>query len=260
MNTSRKTFFGAIHFRLLQLLITIGLIMSIVGGTSSISSTGVYQPQVESKVGIALYCVAFVALVLLAIFTASNITHILSSDNRLVWAVIIALPLILARLMYSLLVVFHHSHDFNLVNGSVVVLACMSVIEEILVVFIYLFVGWMTEAPPKDSQRPITNRPWKGNLNSHNGQGKSTSSHGQGETVSAGMRENHTADVQQNYPSADAQQSYPPTSTEPQYPSTSAGRQGRRGNGRGLRQGPIHSLIGLAISAAKNNKGDVERG
>lgn len=230
----------------------IGLIMSIVGGTSSISSTGVYTVQVTSEAGIALYCVKIqIALVLLTFITVSKVSHITSSDNRLVWAVIVALPLILVRLCYSLLLVFHHSHEFNLVSGSVVLLVCLSVIEEMLVVLIYLFVGWMTDAPPKETQGPITNRPWKGALNAGIGGQDSNSGTGRGRAVAGDM---------QGYPTADGRQTYPSASAEQQFPSTSARRQRPRGNGRGFRQGPIHGLVGLAMSAAQNNKGDVERG
>ena len=234
----------------------IGLIMSIVGGTSSISSTGVYKVQTTSEVGIGLYCAAYVALVLITGFTISKVSHIQSTDNRLVWAVIIALPLILVRLIYSLLVVFHHSHDFNLISGSVIILACMSVIEEILVVLLYLLVGWMTEAPRKDAHGAITNRPWKGALDSGNRQGTSTAGTGRGRA----MPGHPTGDAHQAYPAVNAQQEYQPASAGPQYPPTSAGRHNDRGNGRGFRQGPIHGLIGLAVAAAQNKKADVERG
>ena len=234
----------------------IGLIMSIVGGTSSISSTGVYKVQTTSEVGIGLYCAAYVALVLITGFTISKVSHIQSTDNRLVWAVIIALPLILVRLIYSLLVVFHHSHDFNLISGSVIILACMSVIEEILVVLLYLLVGWMTEAPRKDAHGAITNRPWKGALDAGNRQGNPTAAT---ERVPV-IADYQTGGIHQTYPAANAQQEYQPTSAGPQYPTASAGRHNARGNGRGFRQGPIHGLIGLAVAAAQNNKGDVERG
>jgi hypothetical protein len=42
---SSKGVFSAIHFRLVQIMITIGLILSIAGGTSSITPDGKYQPS-----------------------------------------------------------------------------------------------------------------------------------------------------------------------------------------------------------------------
>lgn len=69
------------------------------------------------------------------------------------------MPLILVRLIYTLLNVFHHDQTFNLVSGSVLAFALMAVVEEILVTFLYLSLGWIT---PKTTQGPIASRPWRG--------------------------------------------------------------------------------------------------
>lgn len=164
INETSSTMFKSIHFRLLQLLITLGLILSIVGGTSSISSTGVYTVQTTSEAGAVLYLVAYLALCLVTAFTVLSVSSVRYGDNRIVWAVVIAMPLILIRLIYTLLTVFHHDHLFNIVSGSVTVLVLMDVLEEILVVAIYLFIGWKTEAAPKTARGPIESRPWKGQL------------------------------------------------------------------------------------------------
>ena len=152
------------HFRAVQLVITLGLILSIVGGTSSISSTGVYTTQTSSKVGIALFIVAYVALVLMAVLTTLNLSSAESGEKRLDFAVILALPFILVRLAYSALAVFSHHHEFKLVGGSVAIMAVMSVLMEFIVVFIYLLVGAKTEASPVARQGPISSRPWKGRV------------------------------------------------------------------------------------------------
>jgi hypothetical protein len=156
--------FKAIHFRLLQLLITVGLILCIVGGTSSTSSAGVYQPQTTTKVGVVLYLVALIALGLIAAVTTHKLSNAPSDEKRLVWAVIIALPFILVRLIYSLISVFSHNRHFNLITGSVAVWVVMSVLEEMAVVFIYLVIGWKTDTLTPTDQGPIASRPWKGNL------------------------------------------------------------------------------------------------
>ena len=152
------------HFRAVQLVITLGLILSIVGGTSSISSTGVYTTQTSSKVGIALFIVAYVALVLITVLTTLNLSSAEGGEKRLDFAVILALPFILVRLAYSALAVFSHHHEFNLVGGSVAIMAVMSVLMEFIVVFIYLLVGAKTEASPVARQGPISSRPWKGRV------------------------------------------------------------------------------------------------
>jgi hypothetical protein len=162
-NTSSAVF-SAIHFRTIQLVITVGLILCIVGATSSISPTGVYEPQTETKAGVALYLVAFVALCLVAAVAARKLPNTPYSDKRLVWAVILALPFILARLLYSVLSVFAHGRDFGLISGSVIIHIFMAVVEEIVVVIIYLVIGWNIDAVAPTVKTPIASRPWKGNL------------------------------------------------------------------------------------------------
>lgn len=156
--------FSALHFRLLQLLITVGLILCIVGGTSSTSSTGVYQPQTETKVGVVLYMVSFIAIAAIAGITAAKLSNAPSQDKRLIWAVLAALPLIFIRLIYSLLSVYAHNHHFNLITGSVAIYTCMSVLEEMAVVVLYLVIGWKTDALKPADRGPIASRPWKGTL------------------------------------------------------------------------------------------------
>jgi len=156
--------FNAIHFRLLQLLITIALILCIVGGTSSYTSAGVYQPQPTTKAGVVLYLVAFIALVLIAAITTSKLSNAPSDDKRLVWAVILALPFILIRIIYSLISVFSHNRHFNLITGSVAIHVCMAVLEEMAVVLIYLAIGWKIDTLTPTDRGPIASRPWKGNL------------------------------------------------------------------------------------------------
>ena len=152
------------HFRAVQLVITIGLILSIVGGTSSISSTGVYTTQTTSKVGIVLFIISYVALVLITVLTTLNLSSAEAGEKRLDFAVVLALPFVLVRLAYSALAVFSHHHEFKLIGGSIAIQAIMSVLMEFIVVFIYLLVGWKTEASPVARQGPISTRPWKGQL------------------------------------------------------------------------------------------------
>jgi hypothetical protein len=191
--------FHMLQFRITQILIAIGLILSIVGGTNSISPSGTFTVQTTSKAGVLLYVVGWVILTLRTIFTIPQFSsHI--GEKRLAIAVIIALPFIAVRISYSVLAVFLHNHDFSLINGSVTIWVVMSVLEEFLVVIIYLVVGWKAEALPANKRGPLTSRQWKGSLN----------------------------------------------------PAQSGGR----------RQGPIHTLVSMAVAAAGDGTkgGDIEKG
>jgi hypothetical protein len=99
---------------------------------------------------------------------AAVMTHKLSNaptdDKRLVWTVVIALPFILIRIIYSLISVFSHIHSFNRFTGSVAILVVMGVLEEMAVVSLYLIIGWKLEATTPTDQGGIAGRPWKGGL------------------------------------------------------------------------------------------------
>jgi hypothetical protein len=162
INARSKGHFGVKQFRLIQLLITIGLILAIAGGTSgSTNSNGTPQVATTSKVAIALYIVAFVAIVLVWVVSMAGLSVVPSAERRVAFAVLIALPFVLVRLVYSACVVFLHSHLFNLVNGSVVVNAVMAVATEFIVVGIYLLLGFFISTLSPSDAGPIATRQWK---------------------------------------------------------------------------------------------------
>lgn len=120
--------------------------------------------QTTSKGGIILYIVAYVALALTALLTSSKLSHAESGEKRLLLAVVLALPFIFVRLVYSTLAVLAHIHQFSLLTGSVAVFAIMAVAMEFAVIVIYLVVGWKISVIHASQCGPIMSRPWKGNL------------------------------------------------------------------------------------------------
>jgi hypothetical protein len=150
------------HFRLIQLLITLGLILSIVGGTSgNTNPDGTITVSTTSKAGVVLYIVAYCALCMVCLVSMPSISHVPTLERRIAIGVIVALPFILVRLTYSALVVFVNNHLFNVIDGSVAVFAAMAVVEEFIVVFIYLLLGFTLEKLQPDQQGEIASRPWK---------------------------------------------------------------------------------------------------
>jgi hypothetical protein len=172
--------FSTVFLRVTQLGITIALILSIVGGTSSISSTGVYKVQTTSKAGILLYIVCYLALGLMALLTLMNTFYLTSGETRIMWAVFIAMPLLLVRLIYSLLVIFDHSQRFSLISGSALIHALMAVVEEMLIILIYLGVGWtvVPSTVPKAPTTSLTGRLAKGVRRANTGPNTTHSRHG----------------------------------------------------------------------------------
>lgn len=150
------------HFRLLQLLITIGLILAVAGGTSgTIEPNGTVKVPGTSKAGIVLYILAYVGIVLVYFISIVRIAIVPKQENRVPVAITFALPLVLVRIVYSACTVFLHSHLLRIVNGSIAVRVAMAVVEEFIVVAIYLALGFLVTKIDAREQGPIAGRPWK---------------------------------------------------------------------------------------------------
>ena len=176
INARSPGMLGVKHFRILQLIITLGLILSIAGGTSgSVSADGTVTVATTSKAGIGLYILAYVALILIVLLSLGKVSSIPSGEKFVLVAVIIAMPFIFSRLAYSTLSVFLHNHLFNIVTGSVVVLVGMAVVEEFIVVAIYLLLGFRVDKLDASQQGPIANRPWKNKKNKGDRRGRGRS-------------------------------------------------------------------------------------
>ena len=93
------------------------------------------------KVASPLYIVTYVILALRTLLTGLKLLHAGSGEMQLLLAVILALPFILVRLVYSTLAPLTHFHGFGLLTGSVAIFAIMAVAMEFTVVLIYLVTG-----------------------------------------------------------------------------------------------------------------------
>lgn len=138
--------------RLIQVVVTVGLILGIVGGVQSgndFTSGGTYVPQTLSKVSVVLYLAGWVAIVGLSVIGYSNISSAIPGDNRILIAVAVAIPLILVRIIYAAVTMFGHLASFNLITGNVTILLCMAILEEFAVVIVYEIMGFTLDRLPK---------------------------------------------------------------------------------------------------------------
>ncbi|KAL7783890.1 hypothetical protein V8C37DRAFT_396542 [Trichoderma ceciliae] len=162
VNMRGSEIFTVKQFRLIQLLVTVGLILSIVGGTSgSSSSDGNIEPATTSKVGIILYIVAFAAMIYILFISSSYKTIVPKQERQIILAVGIAVPFILTRLIYSVLAIFLNNHTFSVLGGDIGVRVAMAVIEEFVVTFDYVLLGFTLHKLDADEQGNIGARPWK---------------------------------------------------------------------------------------------------
>jgi hypothetical protein len=131
--------------QLLQLPSTIALILCIEGGTDEASSTAtpsdIKSGKTDTKWGIGIFVVIYVILVILTLYSMFEVNKTARGEKRILVAVVVALPLIGSRMLYSVLETFHTNHIFNLENGNAIVQLFMATIEEAIVVIMYAFVG-----------------------------------------------------------------------------------------------------------------------
>jgi hypothetical protein len=131
--------------QLLQLPCTIALILCIEGG-SNVASTNATPSDIKSaktdiKWGIGIFVVIYVILVILTVYSMFEVNKTARGEKRILIAVVIALPLIGSRVLYSVLNTFHTNHIFNLQTGNAIVQLFMATLEEVLVVLLYAVVG-----------------------------------------------------------------------------------------------------------------------
>lgn len=121
-----------------------GIILSIIGGVDSgndYSKTGRYVPQTLTKVGLGLFIASFVAILATTILLSKSISHAEPGEKRVLLAIAVSLPLLLVRLIYASIYNYRDSPQFSSLDGSVTILLCMALLEEIAIVLVYEGVG-----------------------------------------------------------------------------------------------------------------------
>lgn len=144
INQTHPTLITARHIQLAEILNTVGIILSIIGGVNSgqdYGKTGRYVPQTLSKVGLGLFIASFVAILAFTAILFFSISHAEAGEKRILLAVAVSLPLLLVRLIYSSVYTFKESSKFSSLTGSVTILLCMALLEEMAIVLIYEGVG-----------------------------------------------------------------------------------------------------------------------
>jgi hypothetical protein len=133
--------------RIVHALAVIALILCIVGATDAAVPQDI-DTQTEVHAGVILYAVVYVML--------SALTAWVWLRNKRLdeGAVLIALPFLLIRLIYSLFSSFANSSVFGTATGSTTAALFMSTFEEMIVVVIYLATGLKLATVPKDHTVP----------------------------------------------------------------------------------------------------------
>lgn len=131
-------------FRVLQLLIGVGLILGIIGitGGGSQSSDETFKPSTSSKAGIIVFIFDFAAITLIFTLSLSNVSALPQRERLIIFHIPLALLAIAVRILYSTLCIFVNNRTFSLFNGSVVADVLMAIVEEVFVVIMTIVVGF----------------------------------------------------------------------------------------------------------------------
>jgi hypothetical protein len=154
INRTHRTFINTRILKFIELIIMVALILGIVGGVNasgSLTSTGKYTPGSLSKAGTALFIVCYVAIVICTILISFSISHASHGEKRIFFAVALALPFLLVRLVYSIMSSLVNNQHFNLLTGSVTIVLCMAFIEELIIVILFEGVGLTLSQVPNDT-------------------------------------------------------------------------------------------------------------
>lgn len=136
--------------KLVQTPAAVGLILCIVGATSANNPAEIYDEDTV-KIGIVLFAVVYALLCLLCAIASIAARKTKRGERQLIIAVAFALPFLLVRIIYVLIAAFGHNVDFQIGNGStaaVTILLFMEVLEECVVVLIYIGTGLNLPAVP----------------------------------------------------------------------------------------------------------------
>jgi hypothetical protein len=135
--------------QILQIPTTIALILCISGGTDSVSSSStpseIKSGVKDTKWGVGIFVVIYLILCILTLFSMTEIRKTVEGERCVLLAVLLALPSIGSRLLWSVLCTFKGGKIFNIEDGSVIVQICMADVEEVLVVCLYVAVGLLVK-------------------------------------------------------------------------------------------------------------------
>jgi hypothetical protein len=138
-------------FQLLHLLILLGLILAIVAGVDTVSSSASTQSTGRSLRKAASIILLLVVILICAIVLrlAAKIRSVLPADHILVWCALISMPFLFVRLILFVLEGFSTSSMFNPLALNIYIQAFMQVLMEFIAIGLYITSGLL--APVMDN-------------------------------------------------------------------------------------------------------------
>ncbi|MCJ1447592.1 MAG: hypothetical protein MMC23_008103 [Stictis urceolatum] len=136
-------------FKLVELVSLVALILAIYAGAGVKQTANNYGKNSFSKAAALIFLAVYIASVGLYLAMLTRISQIMPDERRLLVAIGIACPLILARLIYSIVYDFGAGLFWSSIFGNVTLYLCVAVLEEIGVTVTTLGIGITLNQLPK---------------------------------------------------------------------------------------------------------------
>ena len=152
INQVRHISIKALYIHLLRIPLIAGIILVIIGGIVSAStwiSTGKYPVDRLTKIGTIIIVAAFAVIVLVALGFTRRRAEVERPDVVLFNAILLSMPFLLIRLVYSLLIAFVDNAVFNPLNSNAAAQGFLAVLVEAIVVILYTVAGFRIPRLPK---------------------------------------------------------------------------------------------------------------
>jgi hypothetical protein len=117
------------------------IIFGINGSASYLKKHGTLPTEVITKIGVLLLVAVFAFVVLTAATFIFRSSHAEPGERRLLNAIAASLPSLLVRVLYIVLIMFSRIRMFSILHGSIAALGHMEIMQEMIVVLIYIGVG-----------------------------------------------------------------------------------------------------------------------
>ncbi|KZM25087.1 hypothetical protein ST47_g3778 [Ascochyta rabiei] len=141
--------------QLLHIPALIALVLAIMGGTDQASSdvSKHASGQTETHAAVIVFILIYMAACVLWAISARDFSIMSSSQTRIYLCVLLALPLLAVRILYSVISAFSHRKQFSTIDGDETIRLVMATIEEFLVVFMYTILGVITPRSTNKSRK-----------------------------------------------------------------------------------------------------------
>jgi hypothetical protein len=154
----RNKFVNKIHksiFSVISLVAIAGLVLGIYGGIDSSISADLGTNDLL-KAAVICFAAAYLAFACLFLFFLLRWRQIPTMERQLLRCFAYCAPFMVIRLLYSILPTFVPSlrSQFNSLIGNVTIYLFMAVVEEILIVACYIFIGMRLETLPEELKPP----------------------------------------------------------------------------------------------------------